>query len=158
MADAPPPLVLPGYLSPAQVEWIRQRLTAGRPGVEMGKGGPIRWTVPEPLPGMTRVTLDLVGRHFNLPVHHVDPGVVVYGPGSEFPEHTDAWPGMQRTVSFSVLLSSPGEEFDGGDFLIDGKPVPVGLGGLVGFTADTLHSVATVASGQRTSWIGFGST
>lgn len=87
-------------------------------------------------------------------------GLVLYREGDIFPEHTDIVDGSSwsygRTVSFSIMLADPGQDFTGGEFYANGKPVPLKRGDLVGFTAMTPHRVSRIASGARLVWIAFG--
>lgn len=55
----------------------------------------------------------------------------------------------ERTVSFSVLLNEPGQDFTGGEFETEFGPVDLHAGDAVLFTAETQHRVAPVTAGAR---------
>lgn len=101
------------------------------------------------------------GDHFGLPVNAIDPGVLRYGPGAHHPGHRDRSPAEMhshdRTVSLSVLLSEPREDFTGGEFetFLDGS-VEAGLGDAMAVTAATRHRVGVVESGHRYVDVVFG--
>lgn len=101
-----------------------------------------------------------VGQQFGLPVGYVDPAIIGYTAGMSFSEHTDYVEKLpsthDRTVSFSALVTEPGRDFTGGEFVANGQSVDLQLGGMVGFTAQTPHLVRRVTSGQRLCLIGFG--
>jgi hypothetical protein len=73
-------------------------------------------------------------------------------------EHVDAGPGtlnLDRTASFSLLLSEPGVDF-GGELVVDGEVAGLRRGDLLGFTAATPNAVRPVAWGWRLVLVGFG--
>lgn len=105
--------------------------------------------------------LAVVAKTFQLPVNFGQGGVLEYSAGSSFPEHTDrsqdevdSW---DRTVSLTLMLSEPGEDFTGGEFEIDGEPIELHRGDVVGFTSVTPHAVREVTSGRRLILLGLGS-
>jgi hypothetical protein len=105
--------------------------------------------------GMARVATAL-----NLPVNYLDSyAVVEYLPGDSFQEHTDLYEhadSWDRTVSFSLLLSEPGKDFEGGEFEIMGEPMGLRRGDMIGFTSRTPHSVTPIVAGRRLVLIAFG--
>jgi hypothetical protein len=105
----------------------------------------------------------LAGGHFGLPTNRYVPGPISkrYWPGSFMPEHTDRNPAddpvsYSRTTSFSVLLSEPGEDFTGGEFLTPYGPIEAHLGDAIILTAATRHQITPVESGERFVILGFG--
>lgn len=161
VVEAQPPWVMRGFLAPDQVKTMRQEFKRAHRAGETERD--------ETDPGDTWGTVELcqtalpllqtVGRHFGLPVDAVTSHVIRYGPGDDFDEHTDATEeyadSLDRTVSFSLLLSEPGEDFTGGKFYANGERVKLRAGDLVGFTARTPHRVGAVKSGRRLVWVGF---
>jgi hypothetical protein len=69
-----------------------------------------------------------LGEAFGLPVNGLMNGMLGYSPGGLHERHRDmeaeAPFSVERTVSYSVLLSEPGIDFKGGDFI--GPDGPVG--------------------------------
>lgn len=100
-----------------------------------------------------------IGERLGLPVNATQYAVLYYRAGDMFAEHTDrtddanTW---DRTVSFSLLLSEPGEDFVGGQFEVEGQAVELHRGDLIGFTAATRHAVGPVVSGRRLCLVAFG--
>jgi hypothetical protein len=101
-----------------------------------------------------------VGNTLGLPVVYADASVMAYGEGDRFAEHTDIVDDVplthDRTVSISLLLNEPGEDFDGGEFEIDGQVIELHSGDLVGFTARTPHGVRPITRGRRLVLVAFG--
>lgn len=99
-------------------------------------------------------------QHFGLEVDSWEDALMEYGPGDSFQEHTDVVDdlakSLDRTVSFSALLSEPGADFKGGSMVINGEKVKLGAGDLVTFTARTPHSVRPIKTGRRLVWVAFG--
>lgn len=170
--DVPPPrvesapaLVIPSVLTRGEVMSARRhfarelrRPTVGRVPDRYGITRPISHP-PSELVDLAGDLLLQVGDHFGLPVDHVTSLFAAYDRGDGFPLHQDICElasTHDRTVSFSVMLSEPGEHFRGGDLLVNGEPVKARIGDLVGFTAATPHEVTTVTSGRRAAWIAFG--
>lgn len=103
---------------------------------------------------LARTAADVFGVRCNA----VRPYVLRYVRGDHHPWHTDTNPAEPgRTVSFSVLLSEPGVDFEGGVFETAAGPVDLGRGDVVAFAALTAHRVTEVTAGVRYALVGFGS-
>lgn len=104
--------------------------------------------------------LHMVGEVHNLPVTYATASVMGYTEGDRFEQHTDLVPDVprtwDRTVSLSVLLNQPGQDFTGGELEINGQPVQLEAGDLLGFTAATPHAVRPITSGRRLVLVAFG--
>lgn len=84
-----------------------------------------------------------------------------YPPGTDHFWHVDRnsqdVPSLNRTVSFSLLLSTPGVDFTGPDFQTNSGVADLRCSDMVAFTSKTRHSVTTIESGVRLVLICFGS-
>ncbi|MEV6890348.1 2OG-Fe(II) oxygenase [Kribbella sp. NPDC051137] len=104
--------------------------------------------------------LHIVGEAYGLPVNYATASVMSYTPGDQFEQHTDrvsevpsTW---DRTVSLSLLLNQPGQDFAGGQLEINCQPVELEAGDLLGFTAATPHAVRPITTGRRLVLVAFG--
>lgn len=116
--------------------------------------------VPEWLHPWLGSTFDLLAQAYRLPVDHVSGSIVAYEPGESAGEHVDAGPALartlDRTVSLTAMLTEPGEDFTGGQLRVNGQPIELRAGDVVGFTAATPHEVTPVESGERLVVVAFG--
>ncbi len=74
--------------------------------------------------------------------------LLIYEKGDFFGEHRDTATYEIGILSGNYLLN---DEFEGGDFILDGKKLEVGVGELFTFGRDVLHEVKKVTSGIRYS-------
>jgi len=74
--------------------------------------------------------------------------LLIYEKGDFFGEHRDTATYEIGILSGNYLLN---DEFEGGDFILDGKKLEVGVGELFTFGRDILHEVKKVTSGIRYS-------
>jgi len=160
-----PALVVNDVLPPASLAMINARfdelLAESEHNQIPGRRGFMRPTVvPPELVPLAGQVIAKVGEHFDLPVTTWQTGVTRYLAGERFGMHTDALDrlpsSLDRTVSFSLVLSRRGVDFDGGDLVVGGQRHAPDAGACVGFTARTPHEVEPVTWGERRVWITFG--
>ena len=102
----------------------------------------------------------VVCARFAMPVTGVSFILGRYQAGARQAWHMDANPdidrqGAHRVASYSMLLSQPGEDFEGGELEFAEGVADFGRGDLAGFTARTRHQVRPVLSGERFVVIAF---
>lgn len=155
-----PPWVRRAALAPSAAQWVLQTaveaLRARRPAPTR-PGRPVLVPLPGAVANASVPLLRDVAEHFALPLENGTTAVAFYPPGSGFPTSTAARATepatLDRTVAWTLLLTTG---FTGGALHVNGEHVPAAVGDAVAFTARTPHSVATVTSGLRAAWLGFG--
>lgn len=164
VVEAAPPLVIPGLLTPEQCRFYREALDEAHPpvGVDelLSDLDAIKFAAPPELLDLAQMLLSSAADRFGVPVTGVDAMLMRYVTGLRFDEHTDAYEGsaksLDRTLSLSLLLSEPGRDFTGGQFVVNGEPLEMHEGDVVVFTSRTLHGVTGVRSGRRLVLVSFG--
>lgn len=121
---------------------------------------PRPYSTPRKFEAVVATALGQLSEHFGADVNLCNYQICEYLPGDEFEQHTDRYDAAasswDRTVSFSLLLSEPGVDFEGGEFEVNGISQGLRRGDLIGFTALTPHAVRKVTAGRRMVLIAFG--
>lgn len=157
-----PPAVAMGVLAPEDCE----RMWDAYCGQDYANGQRLVSTAgpavlpPDELAELAEQLLVAFGQIYGLPVTRSVPVLVCYGEGDYFGEHCDAGEAkastLDRTVSLTMMLAKPGEDFTGGDLIVNGKLMELRAGDVVGFTARTPHEVRPVETGHRLVLVALG--
>jgi alkylated DNA repair dioxygenase AlkB len=153
-----PPVVIRHALGPADVArliaYFREHSTESS-NRSMAKAG-IRVSACPPDMPQLNILVERAAELVGLPVNAHNLFVGRYPPGADLNWHIDMDPPYDDTVSFSLMLSDPGQDFTGGEFATFDGTVALQSGDLVAFTARTPHKVAPVETGERIVLICFG--
>lgn len=121
---------------------------------------PMDWFVHDAVYAHIWKHLQLANRAWNLDISHFSDGQVIeYNKGNYFKAHVDQAFNMntlalERKLSVTIQLNKP-EEFEGGDFTINGKKAEMNIGDMIIFPSILVHEVEEVTGGTRYAFVGW---